>query len=468
MRSTLWRSLPSARSRGARPSSTQASTAGTIVSRNDSESAACTRSASGQPPSSCTCTSPAVPAQVLVRAALAQPGGDHVGAAVLVPAVVLRRVPAHGAVPARRRVRVRALDVVRGGRDPRRLGRVGSSSSSQCSVRSRWQRVRMDLVHPGPALLEQLAHCTVTGLACSTKISPPSIANSMSCGAEPLLEVVADARQRAQLLLVELLLAALLPQLALLDAAARGGHDRERLPRDLRALERPVALERVVVGRDLAGDRRLAEPEHGLDHHPVAPVVDRVAGEEHAGHVGVHHPLHHDRHVEVVERALALAVEQRALGEERGPAVAHAREHVAGAAHVQVRLLLAGVGGGLAVLGARARAHGDRRRRRPAPRTPPRSPRGGSAGADDRLRALVVGQRGPQLRAAVAQRGDQRTRPAPRSRAARAARSAVMRASDAPLPPARATSVQASSSKRSISPPRSPPRGPGRPSCRPT
>ena len=169
MRSTLWRSLPSARSRGARPSSTQASTAGTIVSRNDSESAACTRSASGQPPSSCTCTSPAVDAHhVLVRAALAQAGGDHLGAAVLVPAVVLRRVPAHRAVPARGRVRVGALDVVRGGGDPRRLGCVGVELEQPVQRALEMERVRMDLVHPRPALLEQVAHCTVTGLACST------------------------------------------------------------------------------------------------------------------------------------------------------------------------------------------------------------------------------------------------------------------------------------------------------------
>jgi hypothetical protein len=59
MRATEWRSLPSARSRGARPLCTQSRISGTIVCRNESESAACTRSASGQPPSSCTRTSPA-------------------------------------------------------------------------------------------------------------------------------------------------------------------------------------------------------------------------------------------------------------------------------------------------------------------------------------------------------------------------------------------------------------------------
>jgi hypothetical protein len=49
--------LPRARSREARPDSTQPTTSGVMTSRNDRESADWSRSASGQPPSSCTRTS---------------------------------------------------------------------------------------------------------------------------------------------------------------------------------------------------------------------------------------------------------------------------------------------------------------------------------------------------------------------------------------------------------------------------
>ena len=166
MRSTLDRSLPIARSRGARPSSTQPTTSGTIVSRNDSESAACTRSASGQPPSSCTRTSPATSrASVVGGAALAQAVGDHVRAAVLVPAVVLGRVPVAGRVPARRAVRVRALDVVRDGRDPHRLGGVGVEHEQPVERALEVVGVR---VHVGDPLLRALEHHAVTGLAWRT------------------------------------------------------------------------------------------------------------------------------------------------------------------------------------------------------------------------------------------------------------------------------------------------------------
>ena len=169
MRSTLWRSLPSARSRGARPSSTQASTAGTIVSRNDSESAACTRSASGQPPSSCTCTSPAV---MRTRSSPA-PRSRRPAATISAQRSWCQRLYSgesqrDRAVPARGRVRVGALDVVRGSRDPRRLGRVRVELEQPVQRALEMERVRMDLVHPRPARLEQLAHSTVTGLACST------------------------------------------------------------------------------------------------------------------------------------------------------------------------------------------------------------------------------------------------------------------------------------------------------------
>ena len=56
MRSSEWRALPSAFARGARPDCTHSAITCTMVSRKESESAACTTSASGKPPSSCTRT----------------------------------------------------------------------------------------------------------------------------------------------------------------------------------------------------------------------------------------------------------------------------------------------------------------------------------------------------------------------------------------------------------------------------
>ena len=98
MRSTEWRSLPSARSRDARPLSTQSTMTGTIVSRND-------RRVGGLHEVGLRPAAVLVHAhepgdlarELLARATLAQAGPDHVRAAVLVPAVVLLRVPARRA-----------------------------------------------------------------------------------------------------------------------------------------------------------------------------------------------------------------------------------------------------------------------------------------------------------------------------------------------------------------------------------
>ena len=78
--------------------------------------------------------------QVLGRAPLDQAGRDHVRAAVLVPAVVLGRVPVARRVPgrARRRGRRARRRAWRRRSAPPRT-RSGSSSSSQSSVRSRWR-----------------------------------------------------------------------------------------------------------------------------------------------------------------------------------------------------------------------------------------------------------------------------------------------------------------------------------------
>ena len=243
------------------------------------------------------------------------------------------------------------------------------------------RQVAVDVVQRGDA-----PHQAVTGRAWRTNSAPSSIAHSMSCGipsrssrSRPTAassascsssSVRAAPRSGAQRLLAR--------------AAGVVADDRVRLRGERLALDPPVARQDVLVRRHLAGDDRLAEPEHRLDHHAVAAAARRVDREQHAGDVRLDHPLHDDRHVEVVERALARAVEQRALGEERRPAVAHAADHLGRAADVQVGLLLAGEARGLRVLRARARPDRDgrvvaqlarrRRRSRRAARAAARAP----------------------------------------------------------------------------------------------
>ena len=273
--------------------------------------------------------------------------------------------------------------------------------------------VAVDVVQRGDA-----AHHAVTGRAWSTNSRPSSIAHSMSCGtpsrscrSRPIAASSAScssASVRAP------------PRSGLSGSSrtppARRGPPREAVSSSVSRFTRPVAREHVLVRRHLAGDDRLAEPEDGLHDHPVAAPARRVDREQHPGDVGVDHALHDDGHVEVVERSLARAVEQRPLGEERRPAVAHAAHDVVGAADVQVRLLLAREARGLGVLGARARPHRDgdvgaqlgvRRRDRIV------QLRGELEPADERLRALGgrrvrVREQPAQLRAAVGQRRHER------------------------------------------------------------
>ena len=123
--------------------------------------------------------------------------------------------------------------------------------------------------------------------------------------------------------------------------------------------------------------------------------------------------------------------------------------HVVGAAHVQVGLLLAGEGGGLGVLGAGARAHGDGHVALAEP----------GVGVEHRAAQRRVQLDGADqlLRGRPRPRARGRARAAPRRRRAAPRRARppgttkpggtgrpkpVMRASDAPLPPACTTSRQ--------------------------
>ena len=230
-----------------------------------------------------------------------------------------------------------------------------------------------------------------------------------------------------------------------------------------RLLEPPVARQHVVVGRDDALHHGLAEPEGGLDHHLVLALADGVDREQHAGHVGLDHALHDHRHAQVVQAALALAVEDRVLAEERRPAVAHALHHAVGAAHVQVRVLLPGVARSLGVLRHRAGAHGQRRavaehadglgdrslqtRRQ---RRGLHQRRGRLAGllplaVADRGQALAQPDVGPAVARVTARASASTTKPPRDGRP-----SAAMRARLEPLPPAASTAAAAGSSSRAI------------------
>ena len=88
-----------------------------------------------------------------------------------------------------------------------------------------------------------------------------------------------------------------------------------------------------------------------------------MAGEHHAGLVGVDHLLDDDRDVDVgVREPPLLSVVDRTLGEKRGPALLHSPEEVV-LPDVEERLLLAGERGVGEVLGGRGRADRDERLR---------------------------------------------------------------------------------------------------------
>ena len=123
------------------------------------------------------------------------------------------------------------------------------------------------------------------------------------------------------------------------------------LVHDAGLLQAPLAVQRVVVRGDLTGDHVLADAEGGFHHHAVLAVVDRVDGEHHARLGGIDHLLHDDGHLDVVEVALVLAVEQRAFREEGQPALDDLLHHLIEGLDEEIGLLLSGVGRVVAVLG---------------------------------------------------------------------------------------------------------------------
>jgi hypothetical protein len=93
-----------------------------------------------------------------IRALLAEPRGDLVGTAVLVPAVVRRVVPVAGRVPGRVRVGERALDVVGDGGDAQGLGGARVEHVDPLERAHEVPRVRMDVLHPRPGGVDQRGH----------------------------------------------------------------------------------------------------------------------------------------------------------------------------------------------------------------------------------------------------------------------------------------------------------------------
>ncbi len=118
----------------------------------------------------------------------------------------------------------------------------------------------------------------------------------------------------------------------------------------------------VLVGVDLPADDGLTEPERRADDDDLGESALGVEGEDHAGagKVRADHGLDADGEgdLEVVE-AHPLPVVDGAVGVEGRVAAVHRLQQPGGAAHIQVRLLLAGEAGLRQVLGGGAAAYGD-------------------------------------------------------------------------------------------------------------
>ena len=119
-----------------------------------------------------------------------------------------------------------------------------------------------------------------------------------------------------------------------------------------------VVAHGVDVPAHHAGDQRLAEAPGGV--HGGDPTVGGhgIGGEEDPGRLREHHRLHDDGHVDpAVVEAVAPAVGDRPLGEQRRPAPPDVLEDRRHAHDVEVRVLLARERRGRQVLRGRAGAH---------------------------------------------------------------------------------------------------------------
>ena len=128
------------------------------------------------------------------------------------------------------------------------------------------------------------------------------------------------------------------------------------------ALQEGRLVDVELIGVDLALHDVLAEPVGAGDEHHVAEAGLGVESEDHAArsHIGAHHLHHADRQrdLEMVE-AVVDAIDDAAVGEQRGEAESAGLEQILRATDVQIALVLAGEAGGRQVLGRRRTAHGN-------------------------------------------------------------------------------------------------------------
>ena len=123
-----------------------------------------------------------------------------------------------------------------------------------------------------------------------------------------------------------------------------------------------VGVHHPVIGSDPTTDQGLSQSPGCVDHHLIAPPVDRIGSEQDARRLGREQLLHDDRDADGGGRnPLAGPVGNGARGPEGGPAAADGRQQRCLAANIQVGLHLSGEGGAGQVLGRGGRTHGHSR-----------------------------------------------------------------------------------------------------------
>ena len=275
----------------------------TFTSRNESESAAWRTSASWSPPTSCATNQPLAPRAIVASAApsLAQPLADDPGRALR-----MRPPVRHVASGRHRTGRATgpagevALHVVRERGEPERFARVRlehAAASRACDGGAR--AFQYGSIHRVRA---SSRHSVVTGrrleqVERAVRDRPLDVLRRAE---------VAPARCAAE-------------RRELRSSSARRARRRAR---DARVFTSPLRSSDVVV-RASPRRRRPARRARSTASTSIRS-RRRCTGstvKSTPDFSGVDHPLHDDRHPEIVERSLARAVEERALAEERRPAL---------------------------------------------------------------------------------------------------------------------------------------------------
>jgi hypothetical protein len=102
-----------------------------------------------------------------------------------------------------------------------------------------------------------------------------------------------------------------------------------------------------------------AQAAHAFHDEPVRCARQRIGGEHNPGVTGVHHFLHHHRHLDLLRRhPLPRQVNERPLGEKRQPARLDGSQQRVRPAHIQNGFKLTGKRHSGCVLDGRAGTHG--------------------------------------------------------------------------------------------------------------